>query len=96
MTSDTHIGDLLVRNISLKENTSSGITDVTGGSGLKAYADGGLLTVVNGTETTARIFTADGRQHGTVAQGAAQRFSLPAGMYIVTAGKATKKIMITR
>ena len=96
VTSDTHIGDLLVRNISLKENTSSGITDVTGGSGLKAYADGGLLTVVNGTETTARIFTADGRQHGTVAQGAAQRFSLPAGMYIVTAGKATKKIMITR
>lgn len=96
VTSDTHIGDLLVRNISLKENTSSGITGTDGYSGLKVQARDGLLTVVNGTEATARIFTADGRQYGTVAKGGTQRLRLPAGMYIVKAGNDTRKIMMSR
>ena len=96
VTSDTHIGDLLVRNISLKENTSSGITGTDGHSGLKVQARDGLLTVVNGTEATARIFTADGQQYGTVAKGGTQRLRLPAGMYIVKAGNDTRKIMMSR
>lgn len=97
VTSDTHIGDLLVRNISLKESTSSGITGVEGDAGqLRIKSGEGLLAVDNGSKAEARIFTADGILCGTVSPGSAMQFNLSAGMYIVTNGPISKKVMVTR
>lgn len=97
VTSDTHIGDLLVRNISLKENPTSNISSLSNNEdGLEIRNNNGILTVTNKTSTTARIFSLDGRMCGMVEHNTTQQFNLNAGVYIVKTDTISKKVLVSK
>lgn len=97
VTSDTHIGDLLVRNISLKENPTSKISALNGDdNSLIINSNSGVLTVTNNSDATAKVFTIDGSLCGSVEANTTKQFSLNAGVYAITTGSVSKKVLISK
>lgn len=97
VTSDTHIGDLLVRNIGLKENPTSKISAVNSDdNSLVINNNGGVLTVTNNSAATAKVFSISGSLCGSVEANATKQFSLNAGVYVVTTGSVSKKVLISK
>lgn len=94
VSSDTHIGDLLVRNVSLKEVENGRAAVETADKALLVSTESGILTVDNRTESTAVIYAVDGRACGTVAGGAVRQFDVVPGVYIVTDGVTTEKVLV--
>lgn len=97
VTSDTHIGDLLVRNIGLKENPTSKISALNSDdNSLVINNNGGVLTVTNNSNATTKVFSISGSLCGSVEVNATKQFSLNAGVYVVTTGSVSKKVFISK
>ena len=93
VTSETHIGYLLVKNIGVSVSEGSGIEQEQQASS-KAWSEGSKLYVSNMTDTEATIYMVRGIACGVAPAGETTSFDLPSGFYIVSFGDKAEKVII--
>lgn len=93
--SETHIGDLVVKNIGMEQG-DSGVEGITEDSMLRVTIVNGKLCVDNRTVTTAVVYSIDGICHAEVAAGQYGEWQLPAGIYIVKSAQEVQKVLVRK
>lgn len=93
--SETHIGDLVVRNIGMEQG-DSGVEGITEDSMLRVTIVNGKLCVDNRTVTTAVVYSIDGICHAEVAAGQYGEWQLPAGIYVVKSAQEVQKVLVRK
>lgn len=93
--SETHIGDLVVKNIGMEQG-DSGVEGITEDSMLRVTIVNGKLCVDNRTVNTAVVYSIDGICHAEVAAGQYGEWQLPAGIYVVKSAQEVQKVLVRK
>lgn len=93
--SETHIGDLIVKNIGM-EKGSSGIENVADADAFRVSVVDGKLCVDNHATTVAAIYSIDGICRAQVEAGQYGEWDLPAGIYIVKSANKVQKVLVNK
>lgn len=93
--SETHIGDLVVKNIGM-EKGNSGIDVISDTDLLHITVVDGRLCVDNRTATAAAVYSIDGLCRANVQAGQYGEWDLPAGIYIVKSANSVHKVLVRK
>lgn len=93
--SETHIGDLVVKNIGM-EKGNSGIDVISDTDLLHITVVDGRLCVDNRTATAAAVYSIDGVCRANVQAGQYGEWDLPAGIYIVKSANSVHKVLVRK
>lgn len=93
--SETHIGDLVVKNIGM-EKGNSGIDVISDTDLLHITVVDGRLCVDNRTATAAAVYSIDGLCRANVQAGQYGEWDLPAGIYIVKSANSVQKVLVRK
>lgn len=92
VSSETHIGDLLVRNIGIDFGPSA--VDRIEEQGLEVISGAGVLHVTNRLTEDAAVYSVDGVYRATVCGGETRMLNLESGLYIVRSSSEVIKVMV--
>ncbi len=96
VSSESHIGDLMVKNIGVSVSSTGGVETATGKQAPTAWSEDGRLHVNNCTDSPATVYTINGIATSTIPAHETRILDLPCGFYIVSFGNKSIKVAVSQ